>query len=107
MTTETRLCAECGSDPWKSKDWDKLQESNLRIQSMYTREAGDWAVQHAILKLRIMTLEEAQKELQRKTQRQARVIRRLEDRLLKRSIKPYEPEPPAEPPLSTQEQILP
>lgn len=88
-----RQCEECGSDRWVARDaqmrFAAAQRMNDAAQKI-ARENGE-------LRLRVAVLEAERNEiqglLQRKITRQARVIRRMEERLRELGRKPYEDAP--------------
>lgn len=85
-----RICPECGGDRWKAREAERNREAAYRQR----REAEKIAEENGLLryKLRLAEREAAETAgfFQRKITRQARVIRRLEERLKALDSKPYE-----------------
>lgn len=81
-----RICRECGADTWKASNYDEL----VAARDRHWKTNREQAIEILTLKLRVAELEEHERTRQRKTVRQARVIRRLEDRLRELNQFPYE-----------------
>lgn len=84
-----RVCECCGSDTYKAEHFDDVRDRANRE----ARAADRVASENGVLRLRLRMAEEthieAQAGLQRKIARQARVIRRLEERLRERGDAPH------------------
>jgi hypothetical protein len=91
--SEPRQCPECGCDRWRARDADRTSE-RLRQKA---RDAEELARANGLLRYQLAEaqagVKEVQSRLQRKIIRQARVIRRMEERLRHAGRKPYEGAP--------------
>jgi len=81
-----RVCRECGADTWKASNYDELAEARDR----HWRKNQEQAQTILRLELRVAELEGLHQSRQRKINRQAKVIRRLEERLRSLSVFPHE-----------------
>lgn len=88
--TQERVCPECGGDRWKAREAERNFERAYRQR----REAERIAEENGLLRYKLALAEREAAEtaglFQRKITRQARVIRRLEERLKAAGHKPYE-----------------
>lgn len=88
--TPPRVCPECGADRWKMKDASRTFE---RL-SAKTRDVEKLARENGLLRYKLEIAEAEYRDHQshqsRKIVRQARVIKRLEERLRAAGVRPYE-----------------
>lgn len=86
----SRVCPNCGTDRYQAERADRLRARKEHLE----REVERLARENGLLIFRLRDAEhwagERVAALQRKLTRQARVIRRLENRLLKRGEQPHE-----------------
>lgn len=91
-----RVCEHCGSDTYKAENFDRVRDSLTK----YRERCENLARRNGLLQVRLeisgADAVEERAGLQRKVNRQARVIRRLEDRLRKLGRKPHEGVSPGE-----------
>lgn len=90
----TRICECCGSDPFKTKDYDKVVAERTEVGYRFKRLHADHALEKAQWILREITLEEGTKYLQQKVIRQSKAIQRLEAKIKRLGKQPYEKDPP-------------
>lgn len=83
------VCPECGSDPFKTQDYDKITKEIAEISSRYKRAHASWAGVSAEWEIKNLRLEEGMKWLQRKVKKQAQAIQKLEDKLKRHGERPY------------------
>lgn len=83
-------CPHCGADRYATEELKRLQKYNQRLEKDYRRLRLEGAGERADFDLRLFRQEESLRYLQSKTARQARIIRQLEERLLKQNQNPYE-----------------
>lgn len=81
-----RVCPECGSDTWRAAHYDDLADARDRHQ----RKNESQALQILRLELRVAELEAREHLRGKKVMRQARVIRRLENRIRSLGVFPHE-----------------
>ena len=90
MSEGERVCPRCGTDRWVAERFDRLRARKAHLERQIDRLARD----NGLLSYRLQDAEawaaEQRSALQRKVTRQARVIRRLERRLLERGEQPHE-----------------
>lgn len=89
LTHQYKLCPECGSDPFKSQDWDKMHKEMEELVFRYKRARSSWAELSAADEIQILKLEEGMRWLQRKVKKQAQAIQKLENKLKQRGEQPY------------------
>ena len=85
-------CPECGSDPFKTQDYDKITKEMEELSYRYKRARASWSELSAKDEITIIKLEEGMRWLQRKVKKQAQAITRLENKLKKNGHRPYEEE---------------
>lgn len=83
------ICKECGSDPFKSLDYDKVLSENSVLRSWVKREFANHAVEKAEWAFEKLGAEDSTKWLQRKVKKQSKIIARLEEKLKKLNTQPY------------------
>lgn len=85
-----RVCPECGGDRYRAKN----AQRDLEAAQRHHKTAKDIARENGLLRYQLAVAEaqarDSHSALSRKVSRQARVIRRLEEKLRARSVKPYE-----------------
>lgn len=88
-----RQCPECGCDRWQMRDAARKHEYALRME----REVNKLAARNGVLSWQIKAKDEEHRDHMgralRKIQRQARVIKRMEERLRALNARPYEGAP--------------
>lgn len=85
-----KICPNCGSDPWKTQDYDKIVKEMEELSYRYKRARGSWAELSAKDEITILKLEESMRWLQRKVKKQAQSLGRLEEKLRSYKQQPYE-----------------
>lgn len=85
-------CPECGADPFKQYDYDKMQAENMEVRSRFKSMSANHGLLQAQWTLKELGLVESMKSLQRKVGKQATVIKRLEEKLRKLGKQPYKEE---------------
>lgn len=90
MSEGERMCPHCGTDRWKAERADKREARMTAI----VRDRERLAAENGLLRANVILAEgegrEVRRALQRKVQRQAKVIRRLEKKLLALGQRPHE-----------------
>lgn len=94
--THQRNCPECGSDPFKTQDYDKITREMNELSSRFKRALASHGLVRAEWDLKEIELTEGMKWLQRKAKKQAQTITKLEDKLKKFGEQPYKEESPEE-----------
>lgn len=88
-----RQCPECGSDRWKMREADRNFDRRIQIE----RDVEKLAARNGVLEYRLKAQEQTHRDhtsrALRKINRQARVIKRLEERLRALNARPYEGAP--------------
>lgn len=85
-----RVCPHCGTDRWKAERADRREARMTAVNHERDRLARENGVLRSEAHLAREKGEEYRRALQRKIQRQARVIRRLEQKLLDAGQPPHE-----------------
>lgn len=83
------ICPECGGDPFKTKDYDKVQRESAAIQSRFKMEMALHGTKEASWEIERIKSAESMKYLQRKVKKQAQTLQRLEEKLKRLSQQPY------------------
>lgn len=96
MTQASDLCAECGSDIFKTIDYDKVVKEKNSISYWYKKICAEHALEKAEWRLEKIRLEEGAKYSQQKLRRQAKAIQKLEAKLKRLGQQPYKEEGPEE-----------
>lgn len=93
---DERVCPHCGTDRYKAQRLDR-REAAMRARD---RAADKIAKENGALRLQLAVAQEeggeVRRGMQHKIQRQAKVIRRLEKKLLEAGKQPHEGVPPWE-----------
>jgi hypothetical protein len=84
------ICPECGTDPFKGKDYDKVTQEKLEIASRFRKASAQFGIQRAEWEMREIELIESRKWLQRKIKKQAEAITKLEAKLKGFGQQPYQ-----------------
>lgn len=87
---EQRVCPHCGCDRWKAERADKLAARMVSTERERTRLAQENGVLRSEAHLARELGQEVRNAMQRRIQRQARVIRRLEQKLLDAGRQPHD-----------------
>lgn len=90
MTHQNKICSNCGSDPFKTYDYDKITREMTELSSRFKKARASWAGLSAEDEIKIIKLEEGMKWLQRKVKKQAQAITKLEEKLRNYRQQPYE-----------------
>lgn len=88
------ICPECGADPFKTADHDKMMRDITQIKDRYKRTMAAHGLEQAEWILREIDLVESSKYLQRKVKKQSEAIRRLEEKIKRLGVQPYKEDPP-------------
>lgn len=91
------ICPECGADPFKTYDYDKIVKEMEELSSRYKKAHASWAGMSAEWEIKNLKLEEGMKWLQRKVKKQAQAIQKLENKLKRHGERPYKEELDDEP----------
>lgn len=83
-------CPECGSDPFKSKDYDYVTRRHNELVTRFKRIMAEHGLDQAEWQIKEIKLEESMKYMQQKTKKQTVALRKLEQRVLKLGRQPYE-----------------
>lgn len=83
------ICPECGADPYKTVDYDKMTRDIQQISDRFKRVMASHGLQQAEWVLREIDLVESTKYLQRKVKKQSEAIRRLEEKIRRLGVQPY------------------
>ena len=83
------ICKECGSDPFKAADYDKLTREYNEVCERFKRVMARHGLENAEWDLERIRLTDSMKWMQRKTNKQAKAIARLEEKLKKLNTQPY------------------
>lgn len=81
----TRVCPECGCDTWAASQSKELSAAVGRHMASGRKQA----IENLELRLRVAELEDQEHYRQRKVRAQAKVIRRLEDKLRSHGSYPH------------------
>lgn len=84
-----KLCPDCGSDPFKQYDYDKMVKENGRLVRRLSEQAALHGVEKAQAWLGSVRHEEETKYLQSKVRKQAAMLKKLEDKIKKLGERPY------------------
>lgn len=87
--TQQRNCPECGADPFKQYDYDKITKEINALSSRYKMLSANFGQARAEWEIKEIKLEESMKWLQRKVKKQAQAIQRLEAKLRRHGERPY------------------
>lgn len=90
-----RVCPECGSDTYKSSNYDKQADRARQMNAAFEREAQKAGLASARLSVLSLEHKDCHSRMQRKINRQAKAIRRLEEKLRELKVQPHEGETPA------------
>ena len=88
------ICPECGSDPFKTIDYDKVVRERRELQMRFKRTMAQHGTERAEWVIREIDYEESMKYLQRKVLKQTNALRKLEEKLKKLGEQPYKADPP-------------
>lgn len=86
---QDRICEVCGSDTFKTKDYDKVVSERIEISSRFKKLNAQHALEKAEWQLREITLEQSMRYMQRKTKSQTSALRKLEERVKRLGDQPY------------------
>lgn len=87
-----RNCPECGADPFKIQDYDKIVREMNELSSRFKRVLANQGLARAEWDLKEIELTEGMRWLQQKTKKQALAITRLEEKIRKFREQPYKEE---------------
>lgn len=87
--TQHRNCPECGSDPYKTQDYDKIVREMNSLSSRYKMMSASHGQDRASWEIKALKLEEGMTWLQRKVKKQAQALARLEAKLRRHGEQPY------------------
>lgn len=85
-----KVCPDCGSDPFKQYDYDKMMKENGRLIRRIREQAAEHGVEKAQAWLTAVRHEEETKYLQSKVRKQSVMLKKLEDKIKKLGERPYE-----------------
>lgn len=86
-------CPDCGADPFKTADYDKITKEISELSSRYKMLSANFGKARAEWEIKEIRLEESMKWLQRKAKKQAQAIQKLEAKLRRHGERPYVEEP--------------
>lgn len=89
MIRLVRICPECGSDSFKTWDYDKITKEQEELQKRFTRVMAYHGEDTAKWHIKEIEQEQSMKWLQRKVKKQAETIRKLEEKLRRQGEQPY------------------
>lgn len=92
MTRASDICPECGAEPFKTQNYDKVVKERDESNRWYKKISADHGLEKAEWRIKEIELTETIKHTQRKTVKQAKVIQKLEDKLRRLKQRPYEEE---------------
>lgn len=87
--TQQHNCPECGADPFKTIDYDKITKEISALSSRYKMLSANFGKARAEWEINEIRLEESMKWLQRKAKKQAQAIQRMETKLKRHGERPY------------------
>lgn len=90
------ICVQCGSDPFKTWDYDKITKEQTELQDRFKKVLAYHGRDEADRHIKEIEQEQAMKWLQRKVKKQAETIRKLEEKLRRQGEQPYKEEIPRE-----------
>jgi predicted RNase H-like nuclease (RuvC/YqgF family) len=85
-----RVCEHCGSDRYFAEQFPRLRDINAQLHRRVERVHSQAAVNEARLEMQLMETAEEKRWLQAKVRKQARVIRRLEEKMRERGRPAHE-----------------
>lgn len=91
---DDRVCPHCGTDRYKAARLDRRENAMRARDREFTKVASENGVLRATVSIARAEGREVREGMQRKLNRQAKVIRRLEKRLLELGKQPHEGVPP-------------
>lgn len=98
-----RVCEHCGSDTYRSDNFDRVITRSHRLESENRKLAAANGIHAAHARMRGLEHDDRIAGFQRKVQQQARVIRRLEKKIRDLGSAPHEGVTPSETSPVTQE----
>lgn len=86
------ICPECGADPFKTVDYDKIVKENKEISDRFKRVMAQHGMERAEWTLQEIRLTKSMAYMQRKVLKQANALRKLEEKLKRQGRQPYKVE---------------
>lgn len=87
-----KICPDCGNDPFKQYDYDRMHKENGRLVRRIREQAAEHAVEKAQAWLTAVRHEEETKYLQSKVRKQSVMLKKFEDKIKQLGERPYEEE---------------